>query len=150
MEQFLTEHYAWVRALHIIAIIAWMAGLLYLPRLFVYHAEAGDNKALTDTFQVMEHRLLRYIMNPAMGASWLFGGLLLYVSPFYFTQGWMHVKLTAIILLTVAHMMMARWRRQFAAGQNTRSATFYRMANEVPTVLMVIIVIMASVKPFQG
>ncbi len=137
----------WVKALHVISVIAWMAGLLYLPRLFVYHAdcEAGSDKA--ETFKVMERRLLRGIMNPAMIATWGFG-LALFIHYEYWTQGWMHVKLAGVLLLTVMHHVYALWRKQFAEDRNTRSSRFYRMINEVPTVAMVVIVVMVVVRPF--
>lgn len=145
----LSDAYPWIKALHIIAVIAWMAGLLYLPRLFVYHsgAEAGSDSAAM--LEIMELRLLRYIMNPAMIAAFVFGGLLL-MTPGRadWSQGWIHGKLVLVVALTLAHAMMSRWRKGFAAGTNRNSAKFYRVANEVPTVLMIAIVILVVVKPF--
>ena len=139
--------YEWVKALHAISIIAWMAGLLYLPRLYVYHcqADAGSDKA--ETFKVMERRLLRAIMNPAMIASWVFG-LWLMVLIEAWTMPWFHAKALAVILMTGAHMAMAKWRKDFEADRNQRSEKFYRIANEVPTVLMIVVVILVIVKPF--
>jgi len=138
--------YFWLKALHIIAVIAWMAGLLYLPRLYVYHAQATVGSELSETLKIMERRLLRAIMNPAMLVALIAGGALLTYQDF--TQGWLHVKLTAIVILIVIHMLMGKWRKDFEADKNTRSHRFYRYANEVPTVLMILIVVMAVVKPF--
>ncbi len=138
--------YIWLKALHIIAVISWMAGMLYLPRLFVYHAEAVVGSELSETLKIMERRLLRVIMNPAMLVSLIAGGALLAYQDF--SSGWLHVKLTAIIGMVIMHMLMAKWRKDFEADKNTRSHRFYRFANEVPTVLMLLIVVMAVVKPF--
>ncbi len=137
--------YFWIKALHIISVIAWMAGLLYLPRLFVYHVSAEPGSELSETLKIMERRLLRAIMNPAMISSLLFGGMLLAYQDF--SSVWLHVKLTCVAALMVSHMMMGRWRKDFEADRNVRPARFYRIANEVPTVLMIVIVIMAVVKP---
>ena len=148
MVDFLITNYLWVKALHIIAVISWMAGMLYLPRLYVYHVGAKKGSDLSETLKIMERRLLRFIINPAMIASFLFGGLMLWANPDLFRQPWMHTKLTAIILMTVIHGLLARWRKQFARDENTHSEKFYRWWNEAPTVLMIIIVIMAVAKPF--
>lgn len=139
--------FLWVKALHIIAVIAWMAGLLYLPRLYVYHCGTQRGSNQSETFKVMERRLLRAIMNPAMILTWVFG-LWMYASQEMWTDGWMHAKLTAVVLMTVAHMVMAKWRREFERDANERPERFYRMANEVPTILMIAIVILVVVKPF--
>ena|SRR3989339_1626941 len=141
------DAYLWVKALHVISVIAWMAGLLYMPRLFVYHCHAQTGSTQSETFKVMERRLLRGIMNPAMIASWIFG-LWLLISLNTWSEGWVHAKLTFVVLLTVSHMFMARWRRDFELDQNQRPENFYRIANEVPTVLMIGIVIFVIVKPF--
>ncbi len=144
--------YLYVKALHIISIIAWMAGLLYLPRLFVYHAYEQPGSATSETFKLMEVRLLRYIMNPAMIASWIFGLILL----FYYgvvnwsVDIWFHIKFLLVILLTGYHMFLARWRRLFAQDQNPHSAKFYRWMNEVPTVIMLAVVILAVARPFMA
>jgi len=148
MQDFLLEYYLYIKSLHIIAVIAWMAGLLYLPRLFVYHADAESGSDVSETFKIMERRLLRYIMNPAMIATWIFAGLMFYAQPALFQEGWMHAKLTCAILLSIVHMLYAKWRNAFATDQNQRPAKFYRIWNEVPTVLMIIIVFMAVTKPF--
>ena len=141
--------YLYVKALHVIAIIAWMAGMFYLPRLYVYHVGAARGSELSETLKVMENRLLRFIINPAMVASWLLGLTLIFGFDVIDmrTAGWLHVKLTAVVLLTVMHIMLAKWRKDFAADRNTRSAGFYRLINEVPTALLIIIVIMVIVKP---
>ena len=139
----------WIKALHIISVIAWMAGLLYLPRLFVYHTAAEPGSELSETLKVMERRLLRFIMNPAMAASWLFGGfLLLAYNQDMLISGWLHAKLGFVVLLTGVHMAMGRWRREFAEDRNFRSRKFYRIANEAPTVLMIGIVVFVVVQPF--
>ncbi len=143
------EALLWIKALHIIGAIAWMAGLLYLPRLFVYHTSADPGSETSETFKVMERRLLRAIMNPAMITVFLTGGLIAAApgGPEW-DQVWFLVKLACAVGLLALHMMMARWRRTFADDANTRTEKFYRVANEAPTVLMIAIVIMAVVKPF--
>ena len=148
MVDWLLFNYQWLVSLHIISVIAWMAGMFYLPRLFVYHASAAVGSELSETFKVMEAKLLRIILNPAMIAAWFFAGLMMWVQPSLFTDGWFHAKLLLVALMTVAHGFYARWRREFAADANTRSHRFYRFANEIPTVLMIAIVILAVVKPF--
>ena len=140
--------YEWVKALHVISIIAWMAGLLYLPRLYVYHTAATRGSEASETFKVMERRLLRAIMNPAMIASWVFGIAMIVLTPEWMKQGWLHAKLLFVIALTVSHMLMARWRKDFEADRNTRPQRFFRIWNEVPTLLMIGIVIFVIVKPF--
>jgi putative membrane protein len=148
MTAFLVSHYDWLKALHIISVVSWMAGLLYLPRLFVYHADAVKGSELSETFKIMERRLLRVIMNPAMIATWLFGGLMLAASPVLLAQPWLHVKLTCVVLLTLFHHALARWRKSFLKDENRRPAKFYRRVNEIPTLLLVVIVIMVVVRPF--
>ncbi|CAO3355937.1 protoporphyrinogen oxidase HemJ [Azospirillum palustre] len=140
--------YDWIKALHVISIIAWMAGLLYLPRLFVYHCQVQAGSEASETFKVMERRLLRAIMNPAMIAAYVFGIAMIALTPEWMKQGWLHAKLLFVLLLTASHMMMARWRRDFAEDRNTRPQRFFRIANEVPTLLMIGIVIFVIVKPF--
>lgn len=137
----------WIKALHVISVIAWMAGLLYLPRLFVYHAACEPGSAQSETFKVMERRLLRAIMNPAMVATWAFG-LTLFIRYEYWTEAWMDVKWVGVIVLTVMHHLYGLWRKDFAADRNTRSSRFYRIMNEVPTLAMIVIVVMVVVKPF--
>lgn len=149
MTETLIQLYPWIKALHVISVIAWMAGLLYLPRLFVYHAEAPAGSARAEMLKVMERRLLRAIMNPAMIAVFVFGGLLLATPGVIdWAEGWWHAKLTAVVLLAVVHMTMGAWRKAFEAGRNRKSARFFRMVNEVPTVLMIVVVVMVIVRPF--
>ncbi len=139
--------YPWIRALHIIAVIAWMAGLLYLPRLFVYHAEAGVGTPQAETFKVMERRLLRYIMEPASAVVWI-AGLWLAWRVFGFMGGWLHAKLVLVVLLTGLHGYLSAAARRFADDRNEKPARHWRVVNEIPTLLMVGIVILAVVKPF--
>ncbi len=149
MDDFLLSAYPWIKSLHVISVIAWMAGLLYLPRLFVYHADAAPGSEASETFKVMERKLLRAIMNPAMVAAFVFGGLLLATPGVVdWGAGWIWVKLAAVAAMTVAHHVYARWRKDFAADANTRAARTYRMVNEVPAVLIVIIVVMIIARPF--
>lgn len=137
----------WLKAFHVIAVIAWMAGMLYLPRLFVYHCEAEAGSKQSETFKVMERRLLRAIINPAMIAAWVLGLWLAYDQG-YFKAGWLHGKLVLVLALTALHGLFSRWVRDFAADRNTHSQKFYRIVNEVPAVLMIGIVILVIVKPF--
>ena len=146
MSDFVTSWYPWLKALHVISVIAWMAGLLYLPRLFVYHCDAPPGSAQSELFKTMERRLLRGIMNPAMVAVFVFGGLMLWIQDW--RAGWLHGKLTLVVAMTVMHHLFALWRKDFAADRNTRPARFYRFMNEVPTLLMIAIVILVIVKPF--
>ncbi len=140
--------YPWVKALHIISVISWMAGMLYLPRLFIYHCDADVGSEKSETFKIMERRLLRAIINPAMIASFLFGGALLATPGVIdWASWWIYVKLTLILVLFGMHVLFARWRKNFEADENTLSTTTFRIANEVPTVLMIAIVIMVVVKP---
>lgn len=141
------DWYLLLKTLHIVAVIAWMAGLLYLPRLFVYHCEAKPGSETSETFKVMERRLLRAIMNPAMIASWIFGLWTAWVGDM-FGAGWFHAKLALVIAMTGAHMAMAKWRREFAEDRNGRPQKFYRIVNEVPTLLMIAIVVLVIFKPF--
>jgi putative membrane protein len=138
----------WLKAFHVIAVIAWMAGLLYLPRLYVYHCETIPGSAESERFKVMERKLLRQIMLPAMIAVWCLGLLLAFTPGFDWLAGWWHVKLAAVVLLSGFHGALSGWRRGFLEDRNTKSQRFYRIANEIPTVLMVIIVIMVIVRPF--
>ena len=139
--------YVWIKALHVIAVIAWMAGMLYLPRLFVYHCEAEAGSKQSETFKVMERRLLRAIINPAMIATWVLG-LWLAWDQALFKSGWLHAKLVLVLAMSVVHGLFSRWVRDFAADQNAHSQKFYRLINEVPTLLMIGIVILVIVKPF--
>ena len=145
----LSDWYLWILSGHIISIIAWMAGMFYLPRLFAYHAEAEVGSDQSETFKIMERRLLRAIINPAMGAAWIFG-ILLVLTPGVvdWTMGWPWVKATMVLALSGLHGLLSRWRRHFAGDRNVHTAQFYKRINEVPTVMMVVIVIMVVTKPF--
>jgi putative membrane protein len=138
----------WVKALHVISVIAWMAGMLYLPRLFVYHAVAEKGSAQSETFKVMERRLLKGIINPAMIATYIFGFWMVFGGWVDIGAGWLHLKLAMVLLLTACHGVLAKYTRLFAQDQNTKPQKFFRILNEVPTVLMIIIVIAVVVKPF--
>jgi len=139
--------YEWIKALHIIAVIAWMAGMLYLPRLFVYHCEAEPGSKQSETFKVMEGRLLHFIANPAMIATWLFG-IALMLEGEYYRAGWMQAKFVLVLVLSALHGLNVKWTKDFAADRNRRPARFYRIMNEVPALLMVAIVVLVIVKPF--
>ncbi|WP_119302640.1 protoporphyrinogen oxidase HemJ [Dongia deserti] len=139
--------YDWLKALHVIAVIAWMAGMLYLPRLFVYHADAKPGSELSETLKVMERRLLRAIINPAMGAAWIFGLWMAWEGDLWGNY-WFQVKLALVVLMSALHGFLSRWRRDFASNANRHSAKFYRIANEAVTVLLIGIVIMVIVRPF--
>ena len=143
------ETYLWVKALHLVSVMSWLAGLLYLPRLFVYHCDAESGSELSETLKVMERRLLRAIINPAMIASWVFGLTMLAAGgEALWSQPWMIIKLICVIAMSVAHGRMVKWCSDFNADRNTRPQTFYRIANEVPTALMVVIIVMVVVQPF--
>ena len=139
--------YEWIKGMDLIAVIAWMAGMLYLPRLFVYHCDAEAGSKQSETFKVMERRLLKAIINPAMIVTWL-AGLYLTWAGHLFSAGWMDGKLLLVVVLSGVHGFFSRWVKDFAADRNTRSQVFYRIINEVPTILMIGIVIMVVVKPF--
>lgn len=142
--------YLILKSLHIMAVIAWMAGLFYLPRLFVYHADAKPGSEMSETFKVMERRLLKAIMTPAMLVSWALGLGLAFGSGAvdWSADFWFYGKLICVVLLTGFHFALAKWRKDFDADANTRSGRFYRIINEVPTILMAIIVLLVVVRPF--
>jgi putative membrane protein len=148
----MTSVYLWLKAFHIIAVISWMAGMLYLPRLFVYHCAAEKGSVQSETFKVMERRLLRAIINPAMVATWVLGLALAWLGPDprygWFASGWLQAKLVLVLALSVMHGILARWRKDFAVDNNSHSQRFYRIINEVPTVLLVFIVLLVVLKPF--
>jgi putative membrane protein len=146
---FLGTLYPWTKALHVIAVIAWMAGMLYLPRLYVYHCELRPGSAESERFKVMERRLLKQIINPAMIATWTLG-ILLVLTPgiIRWSAGWWQVKLAAVLLLSGFHGVLSRWRRDFLADRNRHAQRWYRFANEVPTLLVIVIVLMVIVRPF--
>jgi putative membrane protein len=149
LQDWLAGAYLWIKALHVASVIAWMAGIFYLPRLFVYHAErGGPGSELGETLKVMELRLLRVIMNPAMAAAWLFGLMMLAAGVVDWGQGWVWVKAALVIAMTWFHHALALWRKDFAADRNSRPGRFYRIANEVPTLMMLGIVLMAVAEPF--
>jgi len=147
MQTLLLELYPWIKALHIVSVIAWMAGMLYLPRLFVYHCEVAPGSAESERFKVMERRLLRAIINPANIATWIFGLLLAWTLNAW-GEGWFHAKLLLVILMQGVHGALSAQRRAFAEDRNRRSRRFYRIENEAPTLLMIGIVILVVVKPF--
>ena len=138
--------YDWIKWLHVVSVIAWMAGLLYLPRLFVYHCDAPAGTHTSETFKIMERRLLRAIMNPAMIAAWIFG--LLMASAQDWTSGWLIAKFAAVLGLSWHHHLQARWLKDFAADRNKHPQRFFRIQNEIPTLLMILIVLFVVVKPF--
>jgi len=138
--------YDWLKAFHIIAVIAWMAGMLYLPRLFVYHCEAERGSKQSETFKVMERRLLKAIINPAMIATWGLGLWLAWAGGLE-RAGWLEAKVLLVLVLSALHGQFARWARAFAADRNQHSAKFYRIINELPTVLMIGIALLAVLKP---
>ena len=141
--------YLWIKALHLISVIAWMAGMLYLPRLFVYHCGAKPGSKQSNDFKIMERKLLRGIINPSMIVTLILGGILLgHLDRDIWLESWLHLKLVFVIILLVYHGLMSRWRRDFEGDKNERSAKFYRWMNEVPAVLMSGIVIFIIVKPF--
>lgn len=140
--------YLWVKAFHIIAVMSWMAGMLYLPRLYVYHTGVQIGSEMDKMFQLMERRLLRYIINPAMIVTFGLGIWLVSIVGMENLSGWFHAKLALVLIMAAVHGFLARCRKQFARGENKYSARFYRILNEVPTLLMILIVILAVVKPF--
>lgn len=148
MLDFLGGYYVWIKALHIVSVIFWMAGMAYLPRLFVYHAEAERGSDTSETFKIMERRLLRGIVNPAMIATFVFGILMLVLNPGLLSDGWMHAKLVLIAAMLALHGLFSRWRKDFERDDNRRDARFYRIVNEGPPVLVIFIVLLAVAKPF--
>jgi putative membrane protein len=139
--------YLWLKALHVIAVISWMAGMLYLPRLFVYHAGAKPGSEQAETFKVMEGRLLKFIMTPAMIVTWL-AGIALVVLGQWMGAGWFHAKLALVLVMTVMHGLFSHWTTEFAYDRNTHTQKFFRIVNEIPTLLLIVIVILVVVKPF--
>lgn len=138
-----------LKALHVIAVISWMAGLLYLPRLFVYHTQVKLGSETSELFKIMERRLFKFIMQPAMYVSWICGVLMIYANPALFSSGgWFHAKLTCVVLLTGAHHAMQAYLKKFANDTNEKGDKFFRILNEIPTVLMILIVIFVIIQPF--
>ena len=147
--EFLWSYSKWITAFHVIAVMFWMAGMYYLPRLYVYHAEAHEKGEPTATFEVMEYKLLKIIINPGMMAAWLFGLALLLRPGFYANAGqWINMKILCLVVLLVYHILLARWRKQFLLGHSPKPSRFFRIINEIPPVLTIIIVIMVIVQPF--
>jgi protoporphyrinogen IX oxidase len=143
----MSNFYLWIKALHILAIISWMAGMLYLPRLFVYHAEGPSDAMKAKTFAVMEHRLMRAIMLPALLVVWA-SGIILGIRGGFLHEGWFHAKFALVIVMSALHGYFATVRKKLADGTNRHSPRFFRFVNEVPTLLMVAIVILVVLKPF--
>lgn len=148
MLDWLAHAYPWIKALHIISVIAWMAGMLYLPRLYVYHADKAAGSEASEMLKVMERRLLRAIVNPAMIAAFVFGGLLL-ATPgrIDWSAWWIYAKLVLVLAMAGMHGLFSRWRRDFEADRNARPAKFYRVMNEIPTVLMICVVFLVVIRP---
>ena len=139
--------YDWIKAFHVIAVIAWMAGMLYLPRLFVYHSEAPQGSIQSETFKIMERRLLKAIINPAMIVTWVLGLVLIWQGGWW-KAGWLHGKLALVLILSGLHGIYVRRLKEFATDRNIRPARYYRILNEVPTLLMIGMVVLEIVKPF--
>jgi putative membrane protein len=149
MNAWLTDAYPWVKSLHIVSMVAWMAGLLYLPRLYVYHAMAPVGSDRSETFKIMERRLQRGIMTPAMIATWGFGLVLAGIPGLVdWRMGWIWVKLALVAALSAFHLMLARWRYAFSVNSNMHSTRFFRIVNELPALVMIAIVVLVVVKPF--
>jgi putative membrane protein len=146
---FLLSHYQWLKALHVVSVIAWMAGMLYLPRLFVYHADAAKGSELSETFKIMERRLYKIIMRYAIIAVWLFGLIMFAVNhETLLSSGWFHAKFLLVCVMTWIHHRFGQWLKAFAADENERPARFYRIWNEVPTFILIVVVLLAVAKPF--
>ena len=144
----MAEYYLIIKSLHLVAVISWMAGMLYLPRIFVYHADVAVGSEIDEKFKIMEYRLLRYIINPAMIASLVFGIMLAIAIGKDAMGGWFHAKITLLMIMFACHGFLTRYRKKFAKGENVKTAKFYRILNEVTTILMVLIVFLAVMKPF--
>lgn len=148
MQDFLLTHYAWLKSAHLVFVIAWMAGLMYLPRLFIYHFQASAKGEAEGFFLIMERRLLKGIMTPSMVVVWLLALTMIFANPAIASQGWFAVKLVAVIGISAVHMIYASAQKKFAGGERPRTEKFWRIANEVPFVLMIIAIIMVIVRPF--
>ena len=143
------DYFMWYKAIHVISVISWMAAMFYMPRLFVYHTRAKIGSEMDKTFQQMEHKLLKIIMTPSMISTYFFGILRAYIYGFVALGVWFHIKMTAVLGLTIFHGLLAKWRKDFINGNNNHSEKFYRLMNEIPPILMIIAVIMVIVKPFE-
>ncbi|MBS0275807.1 MAG: protoporphyrinogen oxidase HemJ [Proteobacteria bacterium] len=148
MMMFLSNNILWIRAFHVISVIAWMSGMLYLPRLFVYHTQVAIGSAESERFKIMERKLLRVIINPAMIATWVFGLLQIWLIPGILEEHWLHAKLALVIIMSGLHGYFATCMKRFARDANDKSERFYRILNEVPALLMALIVILVIVQPF--
>lgn len=145
----MADYFMWYKAIHVICVISWMAAMLYMPRLFVYHTRAEVGSEMDKTFQQMEYKLLKIIMTPSMILTYFFGILIAYIYGFVALGVWFHIKMTAVLGLTIFHGILAKWRKDFINGTNKHSEKFYRLINEIPPVLMIIAVVMVIVKPFE-
>jgi putative membrane protein len=143
------DYFMWYKAIHVISVISWMAAMFYMPRLFVYHTRAKIGSEMDKTFQQMEHKLLKIIMTPSMISTYFFGILIAYIYGFVALGVWFHIKMTAVLGLTIFHGLLAKWRKDFINGNNNHSEKFYRLMNEIPPILMIIAVIMVIVNPFE-
>ncbi len=143
------DYFMWYKAIHVISVISWMAAMFYMPRLFIYHIKADIGSEMDKTFQVMEHKLQKIIMTPAMITTYIFGIIIAYIYGFVALGVWFHIKMFAVLVLTAMHGMFSKWRKDFAAGRNKHSEKFYRIINEIPVIFMVIAVVMVIVKPFE-
>ena len=143
------DYYNWFKALHIISIISWMAGMLYLPRLFVYHAQAIIGGEADSNFKIMESRLIKFIINPAMILGIIFGLINSYIYGFANMGVWFHIKMTAVFFLILLHGLFVKWHKKFLKGENSHSQFFFKCINEVVTFFMIICVIMVVIKPFE-
>ena len=142
------DSYLIYKSLHLISVISWMAGLLYLPRIFVYHAENNDTEPVSEVFKTMERKLYFFIMYPAMILSWFFAIIMLYKNSALLSVGWMHMKILLVIFLTIYHFYLGHHLKQFKNNNNSKSSKFFRITNEIPTILLILIVFMAILKPF--
>ena len=149
MQSFLAEHIQWIKALHFIFIIAWFAGMMYLPRLFIYHHQAEPGGEAARFFTIMERRLMKGIMTPSMVIVWLIGFVLMYANPITVTSGWLHIKLVLVLAISAIHGFYVSAMKKFAAGEKPRTEKFWRIINEVPFVLLIIVVFLALLKPFM-
>ena len=143
------NYFIWYKVLHVISVISWMAAILYLPRIFVYHAKVEIGSEMDKTFKIMERRLLKGIMTPAMISTYVFGLLTAYIYGFVAMGLWFHIKMVAVLGLTIMHGLCTKWVKDFAKGQNKKSQNFYRLINEVPTILMIVAVVMVVAKPYE-
>ncbi len=145
----MADYFMWYKAIHVICVISWMAAMFYMPRLFVYHTRAEVGSEMDKTFQQMEYKLLKIIMTPSMILTYFFGILIAYIYGFVALGIWFHIKMTAVLGLTIFHGILAKWRKGFINGTNKHSEKFYRLINEIPPILMIIAVVMVIVKPFE-